>query len=376
MGKVLVIGNTSSIWIKEYIKNIHIKFGNKVYATDYYGLTEEDKEFYRALGVVMIPLHQTNSIKKILCYRREYKKFARENGKDLELIDIQSPPHSIQTRILENLIDSCNAKTVTTFWGSDILRTTKEEASNMRGILKRSEWINIGTIDMHETLREKVGSEFDSKCVYIGFGSPAMSEIEKCKLTRGECKEYFGLNPNKRSIAVGYNWRKEQQHIEAINSLAELSSKYKEQIEIVVHTGPNIDAEYLKDIVSALESSEISYVINRQMLSLEKIAILRLATDIMLHAQTTDGLSGTIRECVYAGAILVNPTWLKYDKFDRDGVDYIQYSQFSDLSSIIENILDKKIIVDTEKNKKILFDEFSWNAVEGKWAQIFNERVN
>ena len=42
---VLVIGNSKSVWVKEYVKKIHCALGNKVYLTDYYGLTESDSRW-------------------------------------------------------------------------------------------------------------------------------------------------------------------------------------------------------------------------------------------------------------------------------------------------------------------------------------------
>ena len=69
---------------------------------------------------------------------------------------------------------------------------------------------------------------------------------------------------------------------------------------------------------------------------------------------------------------MINPSWLKYDKFDADGVDYIKYDSLSELPERIMGILDGTLSVNAKRNAEILYSEYSWEAVKGKWLKVFN----
>lgn len=118
--------------------------------------------------------------------------------------------------------------------------------------------------------------------------------------------------------------------------------------------------------------SGIDYVIVDQMLPLESIGKLRVATDIFVHAQTTDALSGTIRECIFSEAILINPIWIRYQEYEKLGVDYIEYEQFDLLPEIIDDYLDGKYHIDTKRNAKLVSSVYSWDAVREDWLKVIN----
>ena len=120
----------------------------------------------------------------------------------------------------------------------------------------------------------------------------------------------------------------------------------------------------------------MKYILLKEMMPLEDVAKLRSATDIMIHGQTTDALSGSIREAVFAGAVLINPEWIKYREFERLGIEYIEYSSFDELSDVLEKIINKEIVINTEKNAELMFSEYSRDSVYEDWMRIFNERTD
>lgn len=373
MKNILVIGNAASVWTKEYIKNIHVKFGHRVWVTCYDKLDSDVIKFYKNLNVKIIDLHSSNKITKIFKYYTGFNIFFSRHKTDLDIIDIQSPPHSCQSDIIAKLSKKTDAKVIVTFWGSDILRITGKDSKRLKKILKISRWINIGTIQMHEMLRKYFGTIFDAKCTYIGFGGPALTYIRDCSCSKGDSKTKLGLDPSKIVIAVGYNGKREQQHIEAIKAIGMLDEMQKDKIQLLIHAVSYQDDDYIVEIIKELKKYNLNYVIIQDMLNLEEIAIMRIATDIFVHSQISDGLSGSIREAVYAGSILLNPSWIKYDKFDKDGVEYIQFSNFSDLTKKIKSVINGDCKINTKMNKNIIYDEYSWQAVEQKWLRMFNE---
>lgn len=372
MKHVLVIGNSKSIWIKEYVNNIHYAFGNKVYLTDYYGLSPSEKQYYESLGAIILDVHHPNKAIRMVKCCFVLLRFAKQNAGQIDLLDIQSPPHSIQSMILSKLINILKTKTITTFWGSDILRLTYTEAQYLITILDKSDCINIGTKQMQQAFNQFFGEKYNNKCVRVLFGSPAIDYIRKCKESSETCKDLLGLDSSKITLAIGYNGNKEQQHLKVIEALANISKEEKKALQIIIHTSGSIDEEYLNTIVNAMINSDICYKVLNDSYDLETIARLRIATDIIIHAQITDGFSGSIRESVFAGAVLMNPSWINYDRFDNDGVDYIKYSSFEEIPQAVEKLLSGRIAINTENNKNLVYKEYSWEAVREKWAEIFD----
>ena len=190
-----------------------------------------------------------------------------------------------------------------------------------------------------------------------------------------KCKKHFGLAADKMSIAIGYNGHRRHQHLKVIDEFSKLSISQKNKLQLIIHFVGYDDLAYEELLKNALKNCGIEYVFIARSLDFSEIAVLRLATDIFIHAQTTDGLSGSIRECLYAGTIVVNPVWIEYGELKKIGVEYIEYQEFSELNDIIENCIQEKISINLEKNRELIYDHYSWEALEGDWISVFNSMI-
>lgn len=372
----LIIGDGKTIWMMDYIENIHTYFNRKIYVTDYYGLTEKEKAFYSNLKVEVISLSAKSKIVRLFKCIYKLTIFVFVNRKAISLLDIQSPPHSVQSMVLKFIADIADAKTIVCFWGSDILRINKKEADRLKGLLRKADKIVLGTNHMRETFADYYGLEFKNKCVSASFGSPAIEAIRKCKDNREMCKLHFDLDSERIVVAIGYNGRKEQNHLSVISSLSQLASTIGDRIQILVHLAYSSDDSYIKQIRDGLNSCGIPFVMLTEQLDIDEIAKLRIATDIIIHAQVSDAFSGSIRESVFAGAILINPAWIHYDQFDTDGVEYIKYEHYCEIPYILERIMTKDIEINSANNTKVIENNYSWNAVKDQWMSILDENKN
>ena len=377
MKRVFIIGNASSIWMREYIREIHVKNGDRVWVTSFDSIDQNDFQMYNNMGVTVVELSKRGGIVGKLEKTYNLFRFAKRHLKGEEAFDwleIQSPPISFQRKILFLMILFLNCKVFTAFWGSDILAINEEQAKRLIPILDKSIKINLPTTEMRNKFKYFYGSVYSNKISECNYGTLAFPHISRAKkeLGRIECKEAFNLNKHKCSIAVGYNGKASQQHIKVINSLSNLCEYSKQQIELIVHMGYGTDKnrEYYNKVKHSLMKSGIDYVIVDQMLPLESIGKLRVATDIFVHAQTTDALSGTIRECIFSEAILINPIWIQ--EYEKLGVDYIEYEQFDLLPEIIDDYLDGKYHIDTKRNAKLVSSVYSWDAVREDWLKVIN----
>lgn len=376
MRKVLIIGNPESIWTKEYIKNIHTN--DKIFLTVYSKPTEKLIKEYEALNVTLIYIFGKKRLSDKASKTLKLITFAIANKNKFDIVEIQSPPHSMQIKVLHLVVKILNAKSIAVFWGSDILAIDDKDAKRMQAFLTAVDYINLPTKQMLFVFQKRFKHAFDKKIFSAKFGSLAFEQIGKLKdsLSKSDCKEKLDLDPNRTLVAIGYNGIPAQQHIPAIEAISKINTNYKEKIQIILHMGYGINAEYFNKVVEAAQKSELHYVVIDKMLTLEEVAILRMATDVFIHAQKVDALSGTIRECIYAEAVLINPKWINYVEYDELGIDYMSYEDFNELPDLLEKLLERRINIDTGKNAKLIYKSYSWNSVKKDWMRIFDERIN
>lgn len=382
MGKTfLIIGNPSSIWMREYIKEIHVKNNDTVYITVFDQYNLKYKEEYEKLGVTLVPIgkktgilgkiEKTINLLKIALKHKALNKF--------DLVEIHYPPHNFQAYIINIMMQLMGTKSFVMFWGSDILSITHSDAHKLEKILSEATFINKPSEHVYKVFSNFYGNKYNMHFTPkpLRFGTLALPYIKSVldSMSKDECKQLYGIEKNKYSIAIGYNGKRRQQHISVLNVLSRLDQSVKNKLYLILHLVGIEDDEYRNDILEHVRKSEIEYKIIDSSLNFEQISKMRVATDIFIHAQTTDGLSGSIREALYSEAILINPKWICYDELEKLGLEYIQYDKFEDIYDIIEKILNKDIIVNTNGNKELIAKAFSWDSVYEDWADFFNNII-
>lgn len=371
MKKYLIVGGVGSIWMKEYIKNIHDWRNEHIYAITFVSLDEEIEKEYQKMGIELIYLDAGSSIfdkiKKAL-YLVWFGVLHRIKG-DIGFCEIHMPSHSIQLFFITKMVSLLNSQNIIVFWGSDILRINKKIAKKLQPLIEMCKKVGLGTYEMQKTFRSYYGDIYNEKIFAAKFGSIGFDSIDKIKSqhSKGECKRMLGMNDEKKVIAIGYSGGREHQHIEVIRNMTELSDDIKNKIFIVIHMGSAYEEKYLEEIKQQLSQTNIENIIICKAFTIEEIGVLRMATDVFVHAQVSDALSSTVRECIYAGAILVNPKWINYREYDELGVRYLRYSDFSEIKNIITRIVQGEYNINLESNSKIVYDKYSWNAVKEDW---------
>lgn len=376
--KFFIIGNPSSVWLKEYIKHIHIKQGHEVCVTVFDMADLKFVEEYRKMGVQFVVLGKNgDKLKRTFKFFRLL--FFTYRNKEFDVLEIQSPPHNAQARVLGIITKLMDCKTFLMFWGSDILAINSKEAKKLECIVRCVDVINRPGEQTYKAFTTFFGHKYEKLFTKksLRFGTLALPWIKKTQMAcnKTECKKHFGVSADKMSIAIGYNGSKRQQHLEVINNLSQLSISQKNKLHLIIHFVGYEDLTYEKLLRDALKNCNIEFTFIDRSLDFSEIAVLRLATDIFIHAQITDGLSGSIRECLYAGTIVVNPVWIEYDEFKKIGIEYIEYEKFSELKDIIENCLQGEMTIDLKKNRELIHNHYSWEAVEGDWNSVFNSMI-
>ena len=178
---------------------------------------------------------------------------------------------------------------------------------------------------------------------------------------------------NKVIISIGYNGKEAQQHKYVIEKVIQYKSYVKEKIFILFPMTYGYNQEYTKIITSMLdEDGTIGYKVFNEYLNDKEVAKLRKATDIFVHAQTTDAFSSSIREYLYLNKICYNPSWIQYSELKDKDVFYYEYNSFEELAEMLETCISEENINNIKiNNSNVLFDNYSWQAVTYKWRIIY-----
>lgn len=375
--KTLIISNMNSIWTMEYIKNILLRVDTDIYAVAFEPIKEEYKKQYLTYKIHIIDLSSkktwNNKIFKALKLCYIIKKNCKKNKFDY--VDIQGVPSSFQAYILACIVKRYANTCICTFLGSDLFRVDSNKKT--KKLLNAASYIVLGTKDMQAVFWDKYGVQYNNKIVDCKFGTPSFEEIKLLKSisNKEQCKAFWKFPQNKIVVAIGYNASTAQQHIAILEQINKIDKEKKEKIHLVVQFGYGNDDSTYRDIIeNLLLAGGYSYSFIDKMLIKNEIAKLRIATDVFIHGQTTDALSGSIREIIYAENILINPKWIVYSDFQELGIEYIEYSYFSELSEILSRILENKISVNSKNNAELAYDRYSWESVKKQWMEIYDKR--
>lgn len=376
--KTLLIANANTIWTTEYISNVLIKANLDIYIVAFEPLEEQYDLFYAENGIHVLDLCKNghpNKIEKLLQLTKLIKKECKKEKFDF--FDIVGIPNSIQATFLYFLIKKYGKDCICTFLGSDLFRIDANK--RVKRLMETTTYIVLSTDVMQDEFRQKYGNNYDEKILDYKSGTPSLGEIKLLKenSSKNDCKMHFDFPRNKITIALGYNGNKEQQHLKVIEALSNLDEDIKNKIHLVLHFGyGNDDEKYKAEILTVLNREEFSYSLIEKFMDKAEISLLRMGTDIFIHAQTSDGLSGSIREIIYAEGILINPSWIEYDEFRKNGITYLEYDDFSELVMLIKRIINQDIVIDLKGNANIVYELYSWEKVSIQWMEIYDKGKN
>jgi hypothetical protein len=262
---------------------------------------------------------------------------------------------------------------VVSFWGSDIYRQNLNHLLRLRKYLNVCTVITLATKRMLRTFRDVYGEQYEQKIRPVLFGISTLETIDETRkiLNKQRIKEQLGIDPGSLVVSVGYSRSEAQQHDKVLEVLSGMPETQLKKITFLLPlTYGNCSADYEGKLLALLDNIPSEKLLVRGFQTTEQIARLRLATDIYINAQTTDAFSASVQEYLYAGALLLNPVWLKYDELNDWNAYYQEYQQFSDLPNLIEKVIQNGL-PDLQNNASIIMSKTSWEAVRQGWLDIY-----
>ena len=234
------------------------------------------------------------------------------------------------------------------------------------------------TAETDETVRnfgEYYGDEIKKKMAKLPFGVEVLDWIRQKEGMREEdLKEKFRLPTDKLVVTCGHNALESHQHIKVIEALEKLAADRKEQMFFVFPmTYPAGQDAYIEKVREKLDRSGLGYLILTEFMDFEEMAEYAMASDVMLHVQTTDQLSSTMLEEMYAGSITIAGEWLPYRSLREMGMFFLDAKSVSDIGTVLEQVVINRVEYKekSKANKEIIWKNSSWDGVAPGWRALW-----
>ncbi|MBQ2945375.1 MAG: hypothetical protein IJD95_02270 [Clostridia bacterium] len=358
----LVLGNINSKWVKEYIEYVLLPIG---YEVDVVGNEAQCKysDFYKAEGVTVHKEFGPVGLAKKIPFARvmnSAKRIVEKNSwKNYDVIVNIFVNHR-DLRITQKLKGE-NTKTVLYYAGSDLLRKSKTDLLLNRILLRNPTKHVVGSAMLANAFQEKYPKTDSAEIIRFG-----ISAFENIK----DQKKKYKRNSEKIVFCVGYSGIKEHNHIQVLDLFGNLDKKQKEKIRIFVPMTYGATTEYLTTVKNKLESLGIEYSCFTEFMNNDEMAKMWCGVDYFINAQTTDSLSASVLEALYAGAVLLNASWLEYPEYKEFGIKSLVFSEYDGLLKYLIEIVDGKKVGEDYNSVRILEENMSWNAAKERWEEL------
>jgi len=377
--RVLIIGNGNSIWILNYIKHVLIPNNILIFLCTPRNINKEYLEFYNSNNVLLLYNRIDNSfIQKIPKVRGIlnilYNLYQIYKYKPYDAIHVHFA--DISSCCIAYLCHKLTRKEICSFWGSDLFRSSDRQIKKLKAYLDKCNAITIATEKMYYRIMAVFSHIYDNKIKTIRFGIEAFDMIENIENLEDQktSRATLGLPTEKIILTIGYSASPNQQHLLIIEQLARINPEILDRVFIVIQmTYGNSDTHYQEEVRKKIKSITDNFIIFDSIMQGEDIARLRVSTDIFIHGQTTDALSASFQEYIYAGAIVLNGKWLKYKELEERGIKYIEYEFFDEIPSLLTNIISnlQNYRLSFFNNRNILRQFSSVQAVSKEWYNLY-----
>lgn len=363
--KILLSAGAHSKWVKDYIEYVLLPIGADVFLTDQGITSREYVNFYTTNNVFLVQIRNYD----ILEFTHALNVIGPFDVIHIHgMWDIYCQLALLARRHYENLICS--------FWGSDLYRATVESKFKMEPYLDLATVISVPTKRMQNEFRASFGIKYDFKISSVLFGSDVFLHIDQIlnEETKSFCRHRFGIDDVEIAIAVGYNRIPEQQHLKVLQAFHGLPQSILKRLNIILHfSGAISKDDYVDRVINACKKLKCKHTFISDYLSNEDIARLRIATDIFIHAQTTDAFSASMIEYIYAGATVFNPQWLHYYELLDSKINYVEYVDFSELTEFLKVHIETEhpLNQDMEFVRNKLKHICSWSSNVSKWHDLY-----
>lgn len=232
-----------------------------------------------------------------------------------------------------------DTKVILSIWGSDLYKLKESKRRQFFSACKLASYITFTNEKSIEYFSKTFEWQKDNlRCCRLGL-SP-LEFLRSMYMPSKECKRNLNIDTEKIAITVGYNGSPNQQHIKILQQfLEDKLLNLKDKISLIVPLTYGGSEKYKKLIIEMLNKLPYESVYFDSFLSDEKVAQLRIASDIMIQLQESDQFSGSMQEHMYAENVVITGSWLPYDILKERGVWFLEVSELSQLTKILPDVI-------------------------------------
>lgn len=376
--KILVIGNGNHVFIRELY--IRIKKIIEIDRLDIYSYPpiKDNAELFDNV-------YQSYDDNNILCKTKILRIFYRNYFTTKNIDKIPNDYDIIHIHYISNVwgnsIDKIKfkgKKIISTVWGSDFYRSSNKDNKVKYKLYNESHIITTSTDETRINFIKRFPTIDCRKIFICDFGSETLEKLKNIhnEYSKLDSKIIMGFDPAKITISIGYNLNPAQNHIEIIKNIVNDNKlkKFKNSIQFIFPiTYPEIK-NYKKVLKKYLSRSTLDYILIENYLTSDNMAHLSNASDILIQLQTTDQLSDSMLEYLYAKNILITGEWLPYASLINLGVYYHKISSIDNVGNELLLCLEN---YDKEKkmccnNSEIVYGIADWEKNIGYWIALYN----
>lgn len=257
--------------------------------------------------------------------------------------------------------------------GSDFYRASKQNLEFKRKLIELADLV---TAETTETIREfsKYYNIDSDKIRLLPFGLEVINYIKEVNDSNSQIRAKFNIPLDRVIVTCGHNAVKEHQHLKLIECLKGISEKVKNKVVFVFPmTYPTNRDDYINEVRTKLEEYELPFVIIKEFMDFKSMGEYAIISDLMIHVQTTDQLSSTMLEEMYAGSVVIAGDWLPYSMLHDRGLYFLDAHSIQDaVNKMEEVVLEINSFRDRCKiNRDIIWKYHSWEALISQWHGIW-----
>ena len=379
--RVLLIGDSGSIFIKQYIENVLLPIKNtEIVLIQENPSTRQYLDFYAENGIKVEPLvfKKNKFIFKIPVVRsyvgvKIWASYIKKRYGSFDMVHVHGLNRSRGNAMM--FLKGISKRIAISVWGDEIFRASPKVCERYKKYYDVAGVITLSTKAMREKFVSVYGERYADKTAMNKFAVGIFGRIDKYakECSKEQLCEEFGVkSPDKLVVFIGHNGRTAQRHIELTNALKKLPDECKDKITLVyTMTYGAAGKDYLAEMENEAISLGCEYTILKNFLNEDQMAKLRCLCDILLHAQLTDAFSASIQESLYAGCVVINGSWLPYNEIPDYKQSYVEYDNVEDIADVLCEVINNFEEYKTKfcVNRKILHEISSVETTTVAWRK-------
>lgn len=354
--KILIIGNSSSVYVSDFVEHMQ-------------KATDAEVNVISPVNGRLVP--DKRVVETVFAANKHFSR--RRFVKKSDIYDICHVHYvnNIAVNLADILPKKCR-KIIVSVWGSDFYRTTDDIKAKQKSLFDVADYITLANKQTLDAFDSYFNHKYHEKLRLCVYGLPALRIIRRFMLSKQKCREWLCLPTDTKIVTIWHNASKIQQHLEVIESIRKAG--LPELVHFIVPMTYGSNNEYsIETVADRLRKAGFSFTILKDFMNPTEIATLRSASDIMIQVQTTDVLSGSMLEHLYADNIVITGDWLPYKVLDDNGIFMLKVSYVSQVGEMLTFAINnyEELCKENKDSKEFIWGLASWEANLESWINLY-----